>query len=139
MRSGSGEATLLNPDPAAYLPHRYPFLHLDRVVALESGVSATGTIGITAGSFACPPILLVEAMAQLGGIAAGQEQGSMGILAALDRVELPASVPPGTGVMVTARIIRTFGTLFLVEGEARDGERLLARAELTLAVTKGED
>ena len=87
MRSGSGEATLLNPDPAAYLPHRYPFLHLDRVIALESGVSATGTIGITADSFACPPILLVEAMAQLGGIAAGGPKclrhcsGAVGLLA----------------------------------------------------------
>ncbi|GFE56344.1 hydroxymyristoyl-ACP dehydratase [Geobacter sp. AOG1] len=137
MRSGSGEATLFNPDPAAYLPHRHPFLHLDRVVALEPGVSATGTIGVTADIPYFPPLLLVEAMAQLGGITAGQEQGSMGILAALDRVELPTVVSPGTRVRVMVRIVKTFGTLFLVEGEAREGERLLARAELTLAVSKG--
>jgi 3-hydroxyacyl-[acyl-carrier-protein] dehydratase len=136
MRSGSREANLFNPDPAAYLPHRHPFLHLDRVVALEPGVSAIGTIGVTADTPHFPPLLLVEAMAQLGGITAGQEEGSRGILAALDRVELPEVVPPGTRVHVAVRIVKTFGTLFLVEGEAREGERFLARAELTLAVSK---
>ena len=76
-------------------------------------------------------------MAQLGGIAAGQAEGSRGILAALDRVELPETVSPGARVRVTVRIVKAFGTLFLVEGEAQEGERLLARAELTLAVSKG--
>ncbi|HEX5772725.1 MAG TPA: hydroxymyristoyl-ACP dehydratase [Geomobilimonas sp.] len=136
MRSGFGEAALFSPDPASYLPHRYPFLHLDRVVSLEQGVSATGMVGVTAAASYFPPILLVEAMAQLGGITAGQDEGSRGILAALDRVELPEVVLPGTRVQITVRIVKTFGTLFLVEGEAREGERFLARAELTLAVSK---
>ncbi|MBT0652392.1 hydroxymyristoyl-ACP dehydratase [Geomobilimonas luticola] len=137
MRSSFREAALVSPDPAAYLPHRYPFLHLDRIVALEPGVSAVGMVGVTADTLSFPPLLLVEAMAQLGGIAAGQEEGSRGILAALDRVELPETVLPGVRVRVTVRIVKAFGTLFLVEGEAREGERLLARAELTLAVSKG--
>ena len=36
----SWEAPLFNPDPTAYLPHRFPFLMIDRLLALESGVSA---------------------------------------------------------------------------------------------------
>src|SRR6266516_1877985 len=49
-RSISREAPLYNPDPAAYLPHRAPFLHLDRLVALEPGVAATAILEITADS-----------------------------------------------------------------------------------------
>src|SRR5512133_4382270 len=41
MPSVYGVARLFNPDPAAYLPHRYPFLMLDRLLTLEAGVSAS--------------------------------------------------------------------------------------------------
>jgi len=86
---------------------------------------------------AFPPLLLVEAMAQLGGITAGQEAGTVGILAGLDRVKLPLAVPPGSRFRVTVRIVKSFGTLFLVEGEAWEGTTRIARAELTLAVRAG--
>jgi hypothetical protein len=70
----------------------------------------------------------------LGGIAAGQEERSGGILAAIDRADLPLSIPPGATVQVTARIVKSFGSLFLVKGEARIGDKSAASATLTLAV-----
>jgi 3-hydroxyacyl-[acyl-carrier-protein] dehydratase len=134
MRWISREATLFNPDPAAYLPHRYPFLCIDRIISLEPGVSATALVQITTGRGVFPPILLLEAMAQVGGIAAGQQEGEGGILAAFERAELPAEVRPGERVSVEVRIVKGFGKLFLVEGTAGVGTTIIAKATLTLAI-----
>ena len=136
MRSSSREAPLFSHDPAAYLPHRHPFLFIDRIIALEPGCAATGIVLVSADTARFSPLLLIEVMAQLGGIAAGQEEGSGGILAAIERADLPHSIPPGATVQVTARILKSFGSLFLVQGEARIGNEPMAMATLTLAVGK---
>jgi 3-hydroxyacyl-[acyl-carrier-protein] dehydratase len=80
-----------------------------------------------------PPVLLVESMAQLGGVAAGQVAGVGGVLAAVTRGQLPPDVPPGK-YTVSACIIKSFGTLHMVAGEVRRGEEIIAAATLTLAV-----
>lgn len=136
MRSISREAPLFNPDPAAYLPHRAPFIFLDRIIALEPGVAATAHLLLTSDSRGFPPTLLLEAMAQLGGIAAGQQEGAGGVLAAIRRAELPRAIEPGERVTVEARVVKGFDALFLVEGEAVAGGEVIARATLTLAVGK---
>ena len=99
-------------------------------------MAAAGRVAVTADCRSVPPLFLVEAMAQLAGIAAGQE-GGRGVLAGLEQVELPRAVPEGVPVELTARIVRSFGALFLVEGEARAPEGVIARAKLILAVGKG--
>jgi 3-hydroxyacyl-[acyl-carrier-protein] dehydratase len=134
MPSVFREAILFNPDPAAYLPHRDPFLFLDRIISLESGVAASALLQGTADARPMSPILLIEAMAQLGGIAAGQREGAGGILAAFDRAELPQAVCPGEQVTVAVRIVKGFGKLFLVEGTATVNGSVVARANLTLAI-----
>ncbi|ABQ27758.1 3-hydroxyacyl-ACP dehydratase FabZ family protein [Geotalea uraniireducens] len=136
MPSISGEATLFNPDPSHYLPHRSPFLFVDRIITLEPGVCATGEVVVTAGCGCFPPVLLLESMAQLGGIAAGQQEGAGGVLAAIERGELPAAVPAGARLLVATRIVKSFGTLHLVEGEVRSEGKVIASATLTLAVGK---
>ncbi len=136
------EAPLFNPDPAAYLPHRAPFLFLDRILRLEPGASASAIVRTSSGCQSFPPLLLIEAMAQLGGIAAGQREGEGGILAAIDRVELPQAVTPGESITVEVRIVRGFGTLFLVDGTALAGGAAVASGQLTLAIgslSKGQD
>jgi 3-hydroxyacyl-[acyl-carrier-protein] dehydratase len=136
MPSICTEATLFDPDPTAYLPHRPPFLFIDRLLALEPGVAATGEFAVTAGGY-FPPLLLVEAMAQLGGIAAGQQGGEGGVLAALSRVELPAAVRPEARFSVCSRVVKTFGRLIQVEGEVREDGLVIACATLTLAIGMG--
>jgi 3-hydroxyacyl-[acyl-carrier-protein] dehydratase len=128
------EATLFSPDPCAYLPHRAPFLFIDRVLSRESGVSAAGEFAVPAGCGYFPPLLLVESMAQLGGVAAGQRRGEGGVLAALGRVELPRAVHAGTRFSVYSRVVKVFGRLVQVEGEVRDAGRIVARATLTLGL-----
>jgi 3-hydroxyacyl-[acyl-carrier-protein] dehydratase len=126
------EALLFNPDPCAYLPHRPPFLFIDRIVALEPGVAATGEFAVT-GERYLPPLLLVEAMAQVGGIAFGQKEGEGGVLAALEKVELPAVVPRSR-LLVHSRIAKSFGRIVRIEGEVLEDGKVVASAILTLGV-----
>ena len=130
------EAPLLNPDPAAYLPHRQPFLQLVRLISLEPGICASAEIKTTAGNGIYPPVLLIEALAQLGGIAAGQEGADSGVLAAIESSRLPAGVAAGVRLLAAARIIKSYGTMHLVEGQVCDeDEKVIASARLTLSVT----
>jgi 3-hydroxyacyl-[acyl-carrier-protein] dehydratase len=77
---------------------------------------------------------LVESIAQLGGIAAGQRKGEGGVLAALRQVELPDSVDPGSKFTIYSRVVKRFGQLVLIEGEVREAERTVARATLTIGL-----
>ena len=100
-------------------------------------MSATGEFGVPVGGGYFPPLLLVESMAQLAGIAAGQHPGEGGVLAALGRVELPATVLAGVRYTVHSKVVKTFGRLVMVEGEVRESERVIASAMLTLGIGAG--
>jgi len=82
------------------------------------------------------PFLAVEAIAQLGGIAAGREEGGGGILAAIERAEFQGVLTPGDSLIVGVRIAKSFGQLHRVEGEVFRGEVKLAGATVTLKVGK---
>jgi len=131
MPSACGEARLFNPDPAAYLPHRYPFLLLDRVLELEPGVRAVAQTTVSA-SRAFPQVLLVESVAQLAGIATIRQDGEGGFLAAIDRAEFSRAPLVGDVLNVTVRVVKAFGRLFMVEGEVSCGEHPLLKVQLTL-------
>jgi 3-hydroxyacyl-[acyl-carrier-protein] dehydratase len=76
----------------------------------------------------------VEAIAQLGGIAAGKEEGGGGILAAIERAEFQGVAATGDSLTISVRIVKSFGQLHLVEGEVfREGVKL-AGATVTLKV-----
>jgi 3-hydroxyacyl-[acyl-carrier-protein] dehydratase len=133
MPSAYGEARLFNPDPGAYLPHRYPFLLLDRVLVLEPGIRAVALSTITA-SCVFPQVLLVETVAQLAGIVTIQEGGEGGFLAAIDQAEFGRIPETGDVLTVMARVLKVFGRLFMVEGEVVCGEDPLLKLQLTLGV-----
>ncbi len=134
MPSRLPEAPLVNPDPAALLPHRYPFLLLDAIISREPGVAATATTRVTCAGVPFPRVLMVEAMAQLAGVASGCGEGEGGFLATIDHAEFHADPHPGDTLQVAVRVVKGFGRLFLLEGEVTVGERLLAIATLTLGI-----
>ncbi|HEX9079242.1 MAG TPA: hotdog domain-containing protein [Desulfuromonadaceae bacterium] len=73
-------------------------------------------------------------MAQLAGLLTIREQGEGGFLAAIDRAEFSGMPGPGDLLVVSARVVKGFGRLFMVEGEVhRDDVRLLS-VQLTLGV-----
>lgn len=131
MPYACAETGLFNPDPGAYLPHRYPFLLLDRVVELEPGVRALALTTISA-SRTFPQVLLVEAVAQLAGIVTIQQDDEGGFLASINQAEFSRVPVIGDVLTVTARVIKTFGRLFMVEGEVTCGESPLLKVQLTL-------
>ncbi len=115
-----------NPDPAVYLPHRNPFLMLDRIMAWEPGVSARAVTRVSRFVPNFPQMLLVECVAQLAGIATAIEEGELGFLAAIDRASFSGAVVAGETLDVSARVVKSFGRLHLVEGEvSADGRRVL--------------
>lgn len=136
MPSGSGEAPLFNPDPAAYLPHRYPFLMLDRLLTLEPGVIATAERRVTNAPGGFPQVYLLECIAQLGGIASICEEGEGGFLASIDHAEFEGAVCAGDTLIITARVLKSFGRLVLIEGVVAGEGHTLARAQLTLGIGK---
>ena len=128
-----GEVPLFNPDPAAYLPHRYPFLLLDRLIELEPGLRAVAMTTVSAARDV-PQVLLVEAVAQLAGIATIQQDGEGGFLAAIDQAEFGRAALAGDSLIITARVLKAFGRLFMVEGEVSCCEESLLKVQLTLGV-----
>jgi len=127
------EAHLFNPDPAAYLPHRYPFLALDRVLELDPGNHAVAITNVSA-DYEFSQIMLVECIAQLAGILTIKEQGEGGFLAAIDRADFSGVAGPGDRLTVSARVVKAFGRLFMVEGEVLCENACLLSVQLTLGV-----
>jgi len=128
---------LLHSDPSEYLPHRNPFLFIDRVTSRDPGLGATGVKCVTYEPGGFLQVFLLESMAQLGGIAAATQKGEGGFLASIDHAEFCREVRAGDRLIVSVRIIKSFGRLFLVEGEASVEGEQVATARLTLGVGKG--
>ena len=73
-------------------------------------------------------------MAQLGGIAAAEREGEGGFLAAIDRAVFHRTVRKGDRIRFTVRIVKTFGRLYVLEGEAHVDDEPVATAVLTLGI-----
>src|ERR1700733_843555 len=114
------------------IPHRYPFLLVDRVTSYEVGLRATGYKNLTAneeffqGHFPFKPImpgvLMVEALAQLGCIAIltkDEFKGSLGVLTGIDGIKFRAMVTPGDRLDLSVELIKMRGPLGKFHGIAK--------------------
>jgi 3-hydroxyacyl-[acyl-carrier-protein] dehydratase len=103
----------------AIIPHRYPFLMIDRIIELEPGQRAVGeklvTIGepFFQGHFpeypVMPGVLIVEALAQTGSVAAlslPDNQGKLGLFAGIDGVRFRRQVVPGDTLRLEVKLDR---------------------------------
>ncbi|HSW09491.1 MAG TPA: 3-hydroxyacyl-ACP dehydratase FabZ [Bacillota bacterium] len=129
------------------LPHRYPFLLVDRVVELEPGQRAVGLKNVTinepffAGHFpgkpVMPGVLIVEAMAQLGAIAllaVPENRGKLGLLAGLDRVRFRRMVKPGDSLRLQVEVLQRRGSMGRAAGTAEVEGQVAATAEILFAL-----
>ena len=101
------------------LPHRYPMLLVDRVLELQGGEKAIGVKNVTFNEIffqghypnmpIMPGVLIVEAMAQLGGVLVSQtleHTGKVAILLSMDKVKLRHPVVPGDQLILEAVALR---------------------------------
>ncbi|NLX12560.1 MAG: UDP-3-O-[3-hydroxymyristoyl] N-acetylglucosamine deacetylase [Phycisphaerales bacterium] len=125
------------------LPHRYPFLMVDRVIELEAGQHAVGIKNVTAneeffnghypGQPIMPGVLVIEAMAQLGGLLLSRElehTGKVAVLLSLDKVKFRRPVMPGDQLILEATARRVKSRTGHVSCRARVGNDLVAEADI---------
>jgi len=128
------------------LPHRFPFLLVDRIVELEPQKRAVGIKNVTInesffqghypGSPVMPGVLLVEAMAQVGGIAmlsVADMKGRVPYFTGIDKVRFRKPVVPGDQVRIVTEIVKSRRNMVKCEAQAFVDGELAAEAELMFA------
>lgn len=130
------------------LPHRHPFLLLDRVEELEPGVSGIGTKNISisdpvfSGHFpgdpVYPGVLMIETAAQLSGIvlASGASEPAFGYLASIKRFKFMELVRPGDSLVVRTVRRTVFASLHEFAVELLESDRVVASGSLAIALRK---
>jgi 3-hydroxyacyl-[acyl-carrier-protein] dehydratase len=137
-----------------YLPHRYPFLLIDRVVALEPGRSVTALKNVTynepffPGHFPHQPIfpgvLILEALAQAAAVLSfvtmerKPTPDSVVLYAGIDKARFKRPVVPGDQLLLEVSILRTMRHIWRYAATARVGDELAAEAELMCALKEPE-
>lgn len=132
------------------LPHRYPFLLLDRVETLEKGKSLVALRNVTVneeffnGHFpsypVMPGVLIVEALAQAGGLLALQDLGGeLGdrkiFFMSIEKARFRKPVVPGDQLRLQVSVERRRSTIWKMEGKAFVGDALVADALLQAMIT----
>lgn len=134
------------------LPHRYPMLLVDKIIELEPLKRAVGVKNVTAtenvfnGHFPNEPImpgvLLVEAMAQVGGIAvlyAEEHRGKLPVFAKIDKVRFRRQVVPGDQFITTAEVVKIVrGKLVIMNFVGTVDGEIAAEAEGTFSLIAPE-
>jgi 3-hydroxyacyl-[acyl-carrier-protein] dehydratase len=133
-------------DILRHLPHRYPFLLIDRVIEFNKGESLTGIKNVTfnepffQGHFpqrpVMPGVLILEAMAQATGLLAFRtlentaDRDTLYFLVGMDRVRFKRPVEPGDQLLLSARLLKTKRGIWMFDCDARVDGAIAASAEI---------
>ncbi|MBD0353964.1 MAG: 3-hydroxyacyl-ACP dehydratase FabZ [Actinomycetota bacterium] len=128
------------------IPHRYPFLLVDRIEELEPGVRALGIKNVSQnepffqGHFpdypVMPGVLIIEALAQVGAVgvmAGGEHRDKLALFAGIDGVRFRRQVLPGDVLTLEVEIGRLKGRAGRGTGRATVGDERVCEAELMFA------
>ncbi len=125
------------------LPHRYPFLLVDRILELEPGVRAVGIKNVSAnepqfqghwpGNPVMPGMLILEAMAQVGGLVLLtmiEDTNLLALFGGVDKARFRRQVLPGDQIRLEVELVRRKGNMGKVKGVATVDGQVVADAEL---------
>jgi len=144
------ELPLNYQDIIKVLPHRYPFLLVDRITELEPGKRAVGIKNVSInepffqghfpGNPIMPGVLIIEAMAQVGGVLARlsipdvMERDGAIFFISMDKVKFRKPVVPGDQIIFETIPLRTGSRIWKVAGKAFVKDDLVAEAELVATI-----
>jgi 3-hydroxyacyl-[acyl-carrier-protein] dehydratase len=134
----------------AVLPHRYPFLLVDRVERRDDDrIVARKMISVNEPFFAghfpgnpvMPGVLIVEAMAQAGALLAAGQTGfdpstDVMFLMSMDKVKFRKPVVPGDALVLEVIPLRKGQTIWKMRGEAKVGNEVVAEAEFLAGIRR---
>lgn len=136
---------------ARIMPHRYPMLLIDRVVEIEGSRRAVGIKNVTInepffpghypGTPIMPGVLIVESMAQLGGLLLSQtleHTGKVAVLLSLDKVKLRKAVTPGDQLIIEVETLRASARSAAVQCRAWVQGKLAAEAQIRFMMVDAE-
>jgi 3-hydroxyacyl-[acyl-carrier-protein] dehydratase len=134
------------------LPHRYPFLLVDRMTELEVGVRGTGYKNVTIneeffsghypGMSIMPGVLIIESMAQVGALVLLSDPKFADVrplVAAMDEVRFRRMVVPGDRLETTAEVLWFRKGIGCMRGVATVDGEIAAEAELTFKILMKEE
>ena len=131
------------------LPHRYPFLLVDRILELEPDRRVVGLKNVTAnepffaghfpGRPVMPGVLIVEALAQTAGVLMGEASGLIPMFMGIDKARFRRPVKPGDQLRLEVEVLRKRRSVCRVAGRAFVSEDLVAEAEMMAALVAPED
>lgn len=133
------------------IPHRYPFLLVDRVLELEPGKRGVGIKNVTVnepffqGHFPeipiMPGVLIIEAMAQLGAVIVlgmPENQGKLALFAGIDKVRFRRQVVPGDQLRLEVEMTRLRGSIGKGKGRAFVDGELAVEGEIMFALVDAD-
>jgi 3-hydroxyacyl-[acyl-carrier-protein] dehydratase len=139
------------PEIMRLLPHRYPFLLVDRVIALEPGRAVVAIKNVTAnephftGHFPerpiMPGVLMVEALAQAAGIAVlalPEYRGKFALFAGIDECRFRRTVVPGDQLQLNVTIEKLRGMFGRARGVASVDGEVAAEATLSIIIPRDQ-
>jgi len=134
-----------------FLPHRYPFLMVDRVIEIDPGKKIVGIKNLSIneeffqghfpGNPIMPGVLIVEALAQVAGILAfksGAPEGKSVFFMSIEKAKFRRPVVPGDQLRLEVSILQCRGNVWKFAGSALVEDKISAEAEFTAMVTDRE-
>ncbi len=133
----------------AHLPHRYPFLLVDRILEMVPSKRIVGLKNVTMnepffqghfpGKPVMPGVLIIEAMAQTGGVLAisslkGGSEGALMYFMGLDQVKFRKMVVPGDQLIMELEVLKQRAKIMKLSGVAKVDDVIVAEAQLMATI-----